>query len=273
MRGRTAEDWRASFQATPWVSYAEALCWIIYRDVDAIAGLDVMASPRDLADMGPGTAAFMLADTEPEAWAGTNPERVLQDALEAGTVSASGKVLAREPRQQGRPPSTIISTRRQIERDEWLDLTFRDGDAPHDKGTTAYPRGAVGVDYAYIFIDVLFSRADLTTAFPGAGANQIVQLASVSTPAQGPGSLTDFIRSDARLSAARKGVVAAGEEVTKGALLRMLAQHFHDAGGRYSSPTIAGLVASMKASASRHDLTLEELNRRADRGDRIAKKG
>ena len=270
MRGRNGDQWKASFHAAPWVSYAEALCWIFYRDVDAIAELDVLAFREDVATVGTSMASFMLSRMEPPGeWAAANPELALRDALEAGRVTASAKLLVRSPRESGKPAETLVTERRDMDRDEWHDLSFLEAPAPYDKGAAAYPKGyVVGADAPHIFFDVLFSRADLTTAFPGAGANEVVRLASVSAPVAGPGSMTDFIRSDSRLASARRAIVAAGEEITKGAMLRMLAQHFHDEGGDYSSPTIGGLAASMKATAGRLGLTLDEMNRKADRGDR-----
>lgn len=275
MRGRTGDQWKASFHAAPWVSYAEALCWIFYKDVDVIAELDVMAAGADLAAMGTDTASFMLSQTEPSGeWKAVNPELRLRDALEAGRVTASARLLVRQPREGGRPADTVITERRDIARDEWQDCAFREAPAPYDRGAAAYPTGRIiGADAAHIFIDVLFSRADLTTAFPGEGANQVVRLASALVSDPGPGPMSDFIRSDVRLAAARRAVIAEGGEPSKGAMLRMLALQFHAAGGDYSSPTIAGLVASMKARTGPLGLTKAEMHRLADRGDRKGEQG
>lgn len=276
IRGRRGEHWARSFHAAPWVSYAEALCWIYYRDVDAIASLGILSSDRDYAEMGSGMVEALLSmEAGTEDWRAASPELTLLDALEAGKVRATAHpfilLQLTQASHYGR------TDRREILPTEWLDVRLYDAPAPFDKATTAYPKALPhGARAAGGFTDIWFSRADLTQEFPGEGANQVVSLASIreqaAAPATGPGTATEFLRRPDNYAAARRTLREKGEEVTKGAMLRELAQLFHDAGGTYSANSVAALAKSFKARCGSNalDISLERMNAWADRAERSA---
>jgi hypothetical protein len=247
---------------------------VYYRDVATIRALGIVGSDRDYAEMGSGMVEALLAmEAGLEDWQSAAPELAFLDALESGAVTASGHPFVLLQLSQG--TTHAKSERRNIEPDEWLDIRFYDASHPFDKATTVYPRGlAHGAKASAGFTDIWFSRADLTAAFPGDGANQVVRLAAAAEPQVGPGSLSDFIRNNARLAEARAAVRAeSAESVTKGAWERMLTRHFIAAGGSFKATAFGAQVDSVSASLNRLQLSLDEMNRRADRADAKAARG
>jgi hypothetical protein len=248
------------------VSYAEALCWIYFRDVEVIAGLDVLADERrDYAEMGSGMVEAILAmTTGADDWRAAAPELALQDALEAGTVTASAHPFVLLQLTGGTHHAR--TDRRNLTPIDWLDVRFYDAPPPFDKATTAYPKALPhGSKAGGGYTDIWFSRADLTQAFPGEGANQVVQLATARDVASAP-SQTDFMRSAAALADAVSELRAEGAEVGKLAILRKVAAAFHAAGYAKPGQTEGSVFESMKARSRTVGLDLAAMLRKAAKG-------